>query len=280
MNSASCLRWAKLLKLKQIKSHTGMETSMSDQCWILINDSAGRTCRCVYLSLLIIVLASLFYEVLEMWSSWVVLIQWCDGGSCENRCTDLVLHRQHTVSVLRQLSHGQHAVVGRRDDIILCWRVHGSDNPGHPWEFFLQQAEHSGSQTRTGPWAGKQTVSLVCVTSRRTRNQASNLRRVSEVLGYSPWFTATLLKWDHHVVGTACSHSLLTNTQTNGGCGDPSAGQKIAKLQVQFPSACPDVEVFLGQALNRTLLPAQQLCHHQYECVWMPVKNYNDSKRF
>lgn len=65
-----------------------------------------------------------------------------------NKCTNLVFNRQDTVSVLCELSHGQNAIVGRGDDIILRRRIDGGDNSTHLRELFLQQAQDSGPQAR------------------------------------------------------------------------------------------------------------------------------------
>lgn len=64
------------------------------------------------------------------------------------RSSNLVFNRQDTVSVLCELPHGQDAVVGRGDDIILRRRIDGGDNTTNLRELLLQQAQHSGAQAR------------------------------------------------------------------------------------------------------------------------------------
>lgn len=75
--------------------------------------------------------------------------------------TDLILYRQDTVGVLCELSHGQDAVVWRGDDVILRRRVDGGDNSTHLGELLLQQAQHSGPQSRARS-SNPQLMHLLC----------------------------------------------------------------------------------------------------------------------
>lgn len=78
--------------------------------------------------------------------------------------TNLVFDRQDTVSVIRELPHGQDAVVRRRDDVVLGRRIDGGDDTTHLGELFLQQTQHFGSQAR--PRTSKleeQNISLMIV---------------------------------------------------------------------------------------------------------------------
>lgn len=80
------------------------------------------------------------------------------------KSTNLVFNRQDTVSMLCELSHGQDAVVGRGDDIILCRRIDGGNNSTHLRELLLQQAQHSGPQARACTWNSRSMHLLSAVT--------------------------------------------------------------------------------------------------------------------
>lgn len=50
----------------------------------------------------------------------------------------LVVNGQHTVCVLIQFLHGQHAVVRRGDDIVLTGRINRCHKSVHFWEFIFE----------------------------------------------------------------------------------------------------------------------------------------------